>query len=299
MIRRNPIEKKINHERWLVSYADFITLLFAFFVVMYSISAVNESKYRELTETLGAAFSSSDFVEKNTNSPAIPELADLSDISDQLATALAGDVGNGTASISKSEEWVEIELNANVLFRSGSANLQAEAQTVLSSVADLLKEYDNAVVVEGHTDNVPISTQAFSDNWALSAARAVSVVNALAKNDVNPLRLSAVGMGEFRPLEANDTEEGRAKNRRVVLRVSRLATAETAAAVEAEAASEAAIVSEDGAVESSGDETDASSSDDEGLEPVRLKGGGLLFSSDPDLPRTDPPVVDDESSTAE
>lgn len=319
MVRRSPIEKKINHERWLVSYADFITLLFAFFVVMYSISAVNDTKYRELTETLGAAFASATKAE-NKNSPqtpsetnteaspdttpnatpnSTPELADLSDISDKLATGLAGDLDSGTASISTSEEWVEIELNANVLFKSGSAVLHNEAQSVLASVAALLQEYDNAVVVEGHTDNIPIANQEFSNNWALSAARAVSVVNSLTNNDVDPLRLSAVGMGEYRPLESNDSEEGRAKNRRVVLRVSRLATAETEAAIKEKAELESTQNNTNDFVNASNTEPETSSSaEDDGLEPVRLQGGGLLFSSDPDLPRTDPPLEDSEDGSS-
>ncbi len=317
MIRRNPIEKKINHERWLVSYADFITLLFAFFVVMYSISAVNDEKYRELTETLGEAFSSENTLEKNARTETPLELADISEIADKLATALAGDLGTGAASISKSEEWVEIELNANVLFKSGSAVLQNEAQTVLPSVAELLKEYDNAVVVEGHTDNIPIANQEYSDNWALSAARAVSVVNSLSKNNVDPKRLSAVGMGEFRPLESNNTEEGRAKNRRVVLRVSRLATAETEAAVKQEAAQQNEQANDgaapdeaddnnsddnnsddnksDSLTENSASETDTPPAEEDDLDPVRLQGGGLLFSSDPDLPRTNPPVEEENT----
>ncbi len=307
MIRRPPIETKINHERWLVSYADFITLLFAFFVVMYSVSHVNEKKYRQLSATLKGAFSTESEKQQeasqaeNQNSS---NVADIESLADDIQSALAGVVDDADVNISGNEQWVEISLDANLLFATAQAELADEAKTLLTPVAEILAPYDNAVAIAGHTDDVPISNAQFQSNWALSSARAVSVVKFLATQNVAPARLSAVGYGEYRPVVPNTDADSRARNRRVVIRVAR-------DAVPAAKVSPTQFESQEGQPTATPAPdalatplpNDASAREltptperapvpesTPPVAPVRLRGGGILFSRDPDLPRTNPPV---------
>jgi len=304
MRRRNPIETKINHERWLVSYADFITLLFAFFVVMYSVSQVNENKYRVLSDTLQKAF-------KQTNVPGalpIPEntpLMAMEALEDRLRESFADMIKNETIRIEGNEDWVEINVNANVLFSSAEAAPSETAKKIFTEVADILSPFENAVAVSGHTDNVPIRNGKFDSNWDLSSARAVAVVNLLAFGGVGPTRLSAIGYGEYQPVANNNSVQGRAENRRVVLRVAR--TKVVAPKVLAEDAlnegrrennddSDSPINTVDGSitapqtavneqiVDSPAQEQNTvlgNTTADNLIEPIKLPGGGLLFTSDP------------------
>ena len=261
--RKKRIEPHENHERWLVSYADFITLLFAFFVVMYSVSSVNQGKYKVLSNTLDGAFKGETrtmqaidigdilqnkalidklmmdnkgdqlipdlFQDTQTNQTAelvdtqiegaqkIAESAMLSQLADNLQDALSPMIDRDLVSIEKNDLWVEIELNSNMLFGSGNATLSDEALRVLWKVAKPIRKLNNAIQVEGFTDNIPINTFEYPSNWELSAARAASVVHLFAKYGVNPDRLAAVGYGEHHPIEDNETTEGRERNRRVVI----------------------------------------------------------------------------------
>jgi chemotaxis protein MotB len=252
MARRKRQEEHENHERWLVSYADFITLLFAFFVVMYSISSVNEGKYRVLSDTLTDAFVTSaqsldpiqigeqartteptvgEYAAPNPDNggdPALdPEAAaadqsqpappSLSEITEDIRGALSPLIEQDLVQVTQTEDGIEVEMKSKMLFKSGSASLARDALKVIRSVARILRPLPNSIRVEGNTDNVPIKTVSFPSNWELSAARAASVVHLFAKLGVNPNRMSAIGFGEFRPIADNATEEGRQKNRRVSL----------------------------------------------------------------------------------
>jgi len=254
MARRKRHEEHENHERWLVSYADFITLLFAFFVVMYSISSVNEGKYRVLSDTLEAVFSESvrskDPIQIGEISrgegeiklepiapvPVIPEEAPLpelsnkmpltasdndirtiNDLSQQFTSALSDWIGTEDVTIKQGEDWLELEIKSRVLFESGEARLARPAIPVLGEIASILQTSANPIQVEGFTDNNPINTPRFPSNWELSAARAASVVHLLDRYGIQPDRMSAIGYGEYKPIASNDTEAGRQKNRRVVL----------------------------------------------------------------------------------
>ncbi len=245
--RRRREEEHENLERWLVSYADFITLLFAFFVVMYAISSVNEGKYRVLSETLNEVFSVSARSDKpiqvgepprdvlalpdgplaaQQRQPAAdpaageggePEPADGAAlrISDELSISLQHYIDQGLLRIRRNGDRVEIEMAERMLFGSGEARLSNEALLPLRALAKTLARIPSHLQVEGHTDNVPISTAAFPSNWELSAARAASVVHFLARSGVEPWRMSAVGLGEHRPIAENSDARGRATNRRV------------------------------------------------------------------------------------
>lgn len=235
MRRRRRQPEHENTERWLISYADFITLLFAFFVVMYAISSVNEGKYRVLSDTMVSAFSNTPRTLEpiqvgEEGIPGEPSLFDpgstgdpvgnLSRIADDFERVLSPLIEQDLISVHRDEHWIEIEINTSLLFGSGSAELETNAIPVLRRLADILRQYPNAIQVEGFTDNVPIATVVYPSNWELSAARAASVVHLFNRSGVDPERMVAVGYGEYRPIADNTTPEGRRKNRRVVLVVS-------------------------------------------------------------------------------
>ncbi|PYC21120.1 flagellar motor protein MotD [Aquipseudomonas alcaligenes] len=243
MARRRNHEEHENHERWLVSYADFITLLFAFFVVMYSISSINEGKYKVLSESLVGVFSEPEraikpipigdekprttepdrsMIEDNPNGSASEEVSDpLQEIASSMRDAFGDLIASEQLTVRGNELWVEIELNSSLLFPSGDAVPNETAFALIEKVAKILAPYENPIHVEGFTDNLPINTAQFPSNWELSTARAASIVRMLAMDGVNPGRLAAVGYGEFQPVADNATEEGRSRNRRVVLVISR------------------------------------------------------------------------------
>ena len=236
MARRRRPEEHENHERWLVSYADFITLLFAFFVVMYSISSINEGKYKVLTESLEGIFSQparsvmaipvgeqsprGDSREAGSGAPDKPRDA-LAEIAASMREAFGGLIDGEQISLRGTETWLEIELNSSLLFPSGNAIPNDAAFALVEQVAKILAPYQNPIQVQGYTDNLPISTEVYPTNWELSAARAASVVRMLAAHGVDPQRMAAVGYGEFQPVAENAVAEGRARNRRVVLAISR------------------------------------------------------------------------------
>ena len=245
MARRRNHEEHENHERWLVSYADFITLLFAFFVVMYSMSSINEGKYKILSETLTGVFNQPDrsikpipigeerprtaapdrsMVDEDEQSETAiddPGSDPLQTITQSLHDAFGEMIMNDQMTLRGNELWIEIELNSSLLFPSGDAIPNDTAFAIIEKVAKILAPYENPVHVEGFTDNLPIKTALYPTNWELSAARAASIVRMLAMDGLNPARMAAVGYGEFQPVADNATAEGRGRNRRVVLVISR------------------------------------------------------------------------------
>lgn len=239
MGRRRHQEEHENHERWLVSYADFITLLFAFFVVMYSISSINEGKYKILSETLTGVFNQPDRSIKpipvgeerpRTTEPDRSMVDEdmthatedsLKSIASSISEAFGDLIASDQLKVRGNELWIEIELSSSLLFSSGDALPSDAAFDIVEKVAKILAPYGNPVHVEGFTDNQPIRTAQFPSNWELSAARAASIVRMLAIDGVSPERMASVGYGEFQPVADNATSEGRARNRRVVLVISR------------------------------------------------------------------------------
>jgi len=239
--RRNHNEEHENHERWLVSYADFITLLFAFFVVMYAISQVNEGKYRVLSDSLLQAFkpdAPTETMRVPKSDPGgmlpsgvIPHLPinraeeakrrareqRMRAIAQQVLQALAPLVQNGQVRVTESARGIAVEINASMLFKSAQATLEPASKRALIAVAQVLAAGDNPVEVEGHTDREPISTPQFPSNWELSGARASSVVRLFVDSGVTAQRLVASGYADTRPVDSNDTPEGRTRNRRVTV----------------------------------------------------------------------------------
>ena len=233
-------EEPENHERWLVSYADFITLLFAFFVVMYAVSSVSEGKYRVLSDSLVQAFrnvtvnSSGTQVIVQANAAAIPRTVStgrntkadeqrrairekMRTMARDISEVMAPLVREGTVRVTQTAHGVTVEINASVLFAPGDSSLAADATKALRAVARILATTELPVAVEGHTDNTPIATVQFPSNWELSVVRASSVVRLFVEAGVTPQRLTAAGFGEQRPVADNATSEGRARNRRVTI----------------------------------------------------------------------------------
>ncbi|MEI7842582.1 MAG: flagellar motor protein MotD [Gallionellaceae bacterium] len=244
MKNQNRHQEESNGERWLVSYADFITLLFAFFVVMYAISSVNEAKYKMFSESLKISLhspSSSSVATESTNVVAPPPLHlnkvlvdkrvavlgeqqrkvedRMKKLTSRLNFAMAELVEQQKVNIKLEKRGLVMDISASSLFDAGKSVLHEDAHKILKSVAEILSKEDFAVEVEGHTDDSPIATPQFPSNWELSAVRASSVVRMLIDQGVGENRLSAVGLASNQPLVPNDSAENRNKNRRVTITI--------------------------------------------------------------------------------
>ena len=239
MARRKRPEEHDNHERWLVSYADFITLLFAFFVVMYALSTVNEGKYRILSDSMASAFrnmpinAASDRlavvmppipVVPKAGAPAkTPDVArqkqrdKMRNVAKDILKVMAPLIEQGKVRVLETSRGVTIEINDSVLFSPGQALLQPALTKAMRAIAEVLAPTDFPITIEGHTDNVPINTAQFPSNWELSAVRATTVLRLFADAGVAGQRLTAIGYADTRPVESNAQAEGRARNRRVTI----------------------------------------------------------------------------------
>lgn len=248
--RRQQHEEHANHEAWAIPYGDLVTLLLAFFVVMYAVSSVNEGKYRVMADAMSVAFggqaatltpielgdaprSGSPLDAADASPVRNPRLQPLFDMpAVQATTAGAGDlaaigarieralaplVTQGLVTVRRSHTHLEVEIQSDLLFASGSAQPGDAARSAIAQLAQALRGEPNAIRVEGYTDDVPIRTAQFRSNWELSAARAASVVHALGEGGVDEARLAVVGYGEHRPVADNAAAAGRDRNRRVQL----------------------------------------------------------------------------------
>jgi chemotaxis protein MotB len=231
----------VNHERWLVSYADFITLLFAFFVVLFASSQSDKKKQVKLSVAMQSAFTPLGAFEAHSK---IPPLSDVSGaaVSDAAPAALtppipsthletpeetqrrltkflaqqvaAGNIRPGSITMRITPDGLVISLHEAGFFPSGSAEVRTASIPVLSLLAATLPA--GPLRVEGHTDNVPIHTAQFATNWELSTARATAIARLLLEHGpIDPVNLSAAGYAEFHPVASNATEDGRTQNRRV------------------------------------------------------------------------------------
>jgi len=229
-------EKEPNHERWLLTYSDLITLLMIFFVVMYASSNSDTTKYKQLAQSLNAAFSGGGATimgDSSAISVTVPSDKVIDTATDTAAAKTAEEnqmeaikknvdkylKENGlsnSASTKIDERGLQVSLTSTLLFDSGKANVKAESIKKLISIGKILNKVDNYVRIEGHTDSTPINNYEFSSNWQLSAIRATNVTELLiSQAGIYPKRISAVAYGENRPVATNTTEIGKAKNRTV------------------------------------------------------------------------------------
>jgi chemotaxis protein MotB len=235
---------RVTHDRWLVSYADFITLLFAFFVVLFATAKADERKQMEFSQAINAAFQSMGIFPdaarrptrnphaavNGTEQPVVPMNIvmgedvlsparvkdDLDNLRRDLEQRLSNQVAQHTVSIQMGRDGLVISLREAGFFDSGSAIPRAETVPALRQIAASLARTPYDLRVEGHTDNVPIHTDNFDSNWELSSARATRIARLFLDLRAIPAdRLSAAGYAEFHPIASNATPEGRATNRRV------------------------------------------------------------------------------------
>ncbi|CUH96280.1 hypothetical protein P22_2370 [Propionispora sp. 2/2-37] len=231
-------------ETWLIPYADLLTLLLAVFIVLFASSQIDQKKFEQISKSMSVAFGS--------GSPAIfdsmrvdPQSSDDPSAADSLAKSAQEQAyveesaqlmrtkqildkyiqDNGLTNELQTiltDEGLLIRIKDNALFPSGSADLLPDSRRTGGEIAKMLLPLSQKIIVSGHTDNVPINTGAFPSNWDLSTKRAVNFVKfLLSQEKIDPGRFSATGHGEFRPVASNDTEEGRAQNRRVEVLIAR------------------------------------------------------------------------------
>jgi len=208
--------------RWLLTYADMITLLLALFIILFSISTINKVKLQRLVHDLGGGFNSTDAINNPPNGQTVSATKDdLQAMQAQLQSyiqqnKIQSQVQTKITKDGKKRELVISLLSDRPVYDSGSADLKDPTKKILDQVYLQLKSRQNQVRVEGNTDNVPISNAQFPSNWELSSARATGVARYLVEDKgLSPLRISALGYGQYRPKFPNDTEEHRAGNRRV------------------------------------------------------------------------------------
>lgn len=244
MPKKHP--EHVNLERWLVSYADFITLLFAFFVIMYAISRADIAKFKAVSESLKAAFAG-EMVDQTGKSggkslnqfeteipsgglvldmPAgkmniqSPDYEDLKRVADILEESVSYELGASDfaekVQITYDDRGLVVRLSAKDFYLQGSAEVKQDALPVLNQMAKVLKTVRRHIRIEGHTDTGKITSEFYPSNWELSTARAAWLVRYLIKKfDYDPRLLEAAGFAEFRPVAENDTPRGRSRNRRV------------------------------------------------------------------------------------
>jgi len=244
MARRRKAEEHVNHERWLVSYADFITLLFAFFVVMFATAQTDRSKAARVSESVRKALEEGHVTaavsailggtrddkgkgnammqgpggaqRATKEGPPPPPPVSLSGSLESLQNALKLEVAKGQLKISLQSRGLIISLREASFFASGDDAIYPGAYPSIEKIAQSLRELPNPVRLEGHTDAVPIHNSRFRNNWELSAARSIAMLELLTSRfGVASERLAVIGYAETVPVEANDSEEGRAHNRRV------------------------------------------------------------------------------------
>ncbi len=214
-MRRKRIADNDNPDRWVVSYADFITLLFALFTTLYAISVVDAEKLGRFVSSLNAALGTETARQQGS---LIPELARPVQLSDRIEYELRGVVGSFSKdmTVRRDERGVIVSLGASSLFASGSVEIKESSLKVLAELSLILKGVPNKVLIEGHTDSMPVRSSRYRSNWEISALRAVSVLRVFVERfGLPPERFIVAGYGEYKPLRENSTPEGRARNRRV------------------------------------------------------------------------------------
>ncbi|WP_369620481.1 flagellar motor protein MotB [Pseudoalteromonas distincta] len=262
-LRSSPPQNQ-HTERWLVSYADYMTIMFAFFVVMYAIAINKEENFQILSDSLEQVFDKSarqqsqtgkgisgdgiltdrvtpdvevlygESIQKEEQGPKLLDgQSDTSNINQKylgkpldsllkkLQSALIDEIRYGEASLELNSDWLVIELSSGMLFSSGSSVPHARAKQVVKIIKDIIASVDNYIRVRGYTDNKTISNEIFHSNWELSVARATSILVELETLGINSARMAIEGYGQYSPFANNDTPQGRAENRKVVIALSK------------------------------------------------------------------------------
>lgn len=224
MPRRKKKGDDVNTNGWMDTYADTITLLLTFFILLYSISAVDSEKLKQLNHALQSS------LKGNTEVSEVKDIKDLEvktkdpesgnteyeDLAKKLNNTIEKNGLTEVIKLRKEDRGIVLQLDETILFEPGKADLKENNKEVLETITTIINEHDNDVLIEGHTDNVPMNNKEFASNWELSAARALSAVTYFVHDkQIDPMRFSVKGYGEYKPLVPNDTPENRAINRRI------------------------------------------------------------------------------------
>ena len=214
-----------NHERWLVSYADFVTLLFAFFVVMFATANADKSKAKAVAEAVKAALSGGNTqalqqaikdMAQHENAHQANTIAELGRSQALLREALQEEMKKGQVELHMEPRGLVISLKQGALFDSGDATVKDSARPIMRKVANVALNLSNQLRLEGHTDNIPIHNDRYRNNWELSSARSIALLEMLTEDyGLAMNRLSVSGYADVAPIASNETEEGRTRNRRV------------------------------------------------------------------------------------
>lgn len=216
--KHNSRIEKDNKERWLLTYSDMITLLMIFFIVMYSISTLNQTKFAMLANSLGL-LEGTRYIMGDKSGSDISEFVSgnksVNDIAIDISQYVSQNNLQNYITTHIEERGIVISLKDSVFFAKGSADIAPERVNILKNIAAMIKPLPNYIRVEGYTDNLPMHTEKFQSNWELSVIRATNVIHVLVENGVDPKKIVAVGYGEYKPAFSNNNEENRRKNRRV------------------------------------------------------------------------------------
>lgn len=312
---------KSDTERWLVSYADYMTLLFALFVVLYSMATMEKEQFSKLQDTISKVFvEATDKQEKGIQGQSVqPDIYPQSDfelygsgleqatgptlladhskleqidrtklgsplaaVQKDINRALRSLVESGLAKVTLQDDWLTLELNSGLLFSSGSAVSTSSASAVMTELTTILEQTNNFIRVRGYTDSVPIRTEQFPSNWELSVARAASIVRLLEQSGVAPERMAIEGYGQYAPFAENTTAQGRSQNRKVVIALSKYAYEPVAKPI-------AEPVQAQTATEEAAEQ--AVEQEQNKIRVIRLPHGGIRITTRPPEPGEEEPPI--------
>lgn len=230
------IKSKVDHNRYLITFADLITLLLGFFVILYATSQIDGENFKKLQEALKKAFNSGEkplldggdgvldgsrTMLPEPNFPGKRE-GNIDSIENSIRKSLINYFDEDAVTMFKEGESIKIDMPEKLLFSSGYADIKQDGLKFLDTLADILSDVPNQITIDGHTDNVPISNERFKSNWHLSMQRALNVAYFMSKEGLKEENLAIRAYGEQRPKESNATNDGKAKNRRVELIISKV-----------------------------------------------------------------------------
>lgn len=231
MARKRLTEEKKGSPEWMITYGDLMTLLLCFFVLLFSMSTIDNQKFKAIISSMQGSLGVLDsnlIVELDPIETTFPgdvlekENEEFKKILEQINDFIKENNLEKSITLTLDERGLLIRFLDTVLFDSGKADIKNEAKYIIEMISDVIKQSGKSIRVEGHTDNVPIRTEKFPSNWELSTSRAVNVLKYIIElNDIEPHTISAAGYGEYRPIDTNDTPEGKQRNRRVDIVVLR------------------------------------------------------------------------------
>jgi len=212
----SPFSESGEKDRYLITYADLITLLLGLFILLYTASNLDVQKYEKMVNAIGNVFGSDHKTIKIFPEKELPVTTPLTSLKSEVNNLIEKNNYSSSIKLEENSRGVTIHILEDIVFPSGSAELKKSSKIVLQQLAAIIRRLPNDIRIEGHTDNVPINTYQFPSNWHLSVSRALNTAYYLmTEQGLDPEKLSIVGYSEYKPLESNQTSDGKAANRRV------------------------------------------------------------------------------------